>query len=62
MTFQTFTKKDGHTLAYEQYNTDRPCGVIYLHGLLSSRKSRKGQFLKEYAQTHNLSYLGFDFT
>ena len=62
MTFQTFTKKDGHTLAYEQYNTDGSCGLIYLHGLLSSRKSRKGQFLKEYAQTHNLSYLGFDFT
>ena len=62
MTFQTFTKKDGHTLAYEQYNAERPIGIVYLHGLLSSRKSRKGQFLQSYAESHNLAYLGFDFT
>ena len=62
MTFQTFTKKDGHTLAYEQDNADRPLGLIYLHGLLSSRKSHKGQFLKAFAKDNHLSYLGFDFT
>ena len=62
MTCQIFTKKDGHTLAYEQYNADRPCGVIYLHGLLSSRKSKKGQFLQSFAESNNLAYLGFDFT
>ena len=62
MTFQTFTKKDGHMLAYEQYNAERPTGIVYLHGLLSSRKSRKGQFLQSYAESHNMAYLGFDFT
>ena len=62
MTFQIFTKKDGHTLAYEQYNADKPYGIVYLHGLLSSRKSKKGQFLKSLAESLGLAYLGFDFT
>ncbi len=52
-------------ISWERYIPDtnkKAIGIIYLHGLLSSKKSRKGTFVKEFAIAHNLSYLGFDFT
>ena len=61
---EIFKRADGTFLKVEFVpgkNTEKP-GIVYLHGLLSSSKSKKGQYLKAFAKAHGISYLCFDFT
>ncbi len=60
-----FERKDGTYISYEKYEPDEKSnqfGLVYLHGLLSSKKCKKATFVKEYAIAHNMPYLIFDFT
>ena len=64
MTAKIFKRSDGTFLNVEFIkgkDASKP-GIVYLHGLLSSMKSKKGQYLKAFAIKHGLSYLCFDFT
>ncbi|MBP5534413.1 MAG: alpha/beta hydrolase [Alphaproteobacteria bacterium] len=64
MTTEIFKREDGTFLNVEFIpgKDATKAGIVYLHGLLSSMKSKKGQYLKAFAKAHGLSYLSFDFT
>ena len=61
MTTGIYHRADGTFLNYEKEERDSP-GLVYLHGLMSSKDSKKGVFLKETAKRLGLSYLSFDFS
>ena len=64
MTTKVLKRTDGTFLNVEFIpgkDASKP-GIVYLHGLLSSMKSKKGQYLRAFAIKHGLSYLCFDFT
>ncbi len=64
MTTEIFKRSDGTYLNVEfiACEDETKGGIVYLHGLLSCMKSKKGQYLKAFAKEHGLSYLCFDFT
>lgn len=62
MSEEVFSRPNGHYLNVEHIPVSGKPYIVYLHGLLSSLKSRKGQYLKAFAAEHGLSYLSFDFT
>lgn len=64
MTTEIFTRPNGTFLNVEYIagKDDTKPGIVYLHGLLSSMKSKKGRYLKAFAKAHGLSYLCCDFT
>lgn len=62
MTIQTFKRNDGTYLNVEYIDAGAQDTLVYLHGLLSCIKSKKAQFLKEYAQHNHINFLTFDFT
>lgn len=63
MTNQIFKRDDGTYLNVEFIDGDKTKpGIVYLHGLLSSMNSKKGQYLKAFALEKGLSYLSFDFS
>ena len=58
-----YKRKNGHFLFYKQERREgAKLGIVYLHGLLSSHKSKKGRFLEKMAKKYGLDYLSFDFT
>ncbi len=61
MTTGIYHRSNGTFLSYEKVERSSP-GLIYLHGLMSSKDSKKGAFLKETAENLGLSYLSFDFS
>ena len=63
MTTEIFQREDGTYLNVEflKGDTSKP-GIVYLHGLQSCMNSRKGRYLKAFAEKKGLSYLSFDFS
>lgn len=61
MTTGIYHRKDGTWLSYEKEEGALP-GIVYFHGLLSCKESKKAQFLKKLALEKGLSYLSFDFS
>lgn len=55
-----YKRKDGSFIHYEKIDGQGE-GILYLHGLLSSKESKKGQFLKQLAIKMGRPYLSLDF-
>lgn len=55
-------KNNGEYISYEKFygNKEHNFGLLFLHGLRSSKKSSKAQALKNFAQEYDIDYTGFD--
>ncbi len=61
MTIKTLKRADGSFVSYEKIEGNKPFGIIYLHGMYSSKKALKAEFVKQFAEKNGLSYLSVDY-
>lgn len=54
--------ENNNHISYTVSYGSKKVGILYLHGLLSSRKSDKGQLLASFAQKNGFSFLSLDYT
>ena len=57
-----YTYPNGKKIAYTLHNKKAETFIIYLHGLLSSKSSEKGQKILAYAKQKGLGFLSVDYT
>lgn len=62
MTEKIYLYPNSKKIAYTIEGEEQETLLIYLHGLLSSRQSQKGQLLKQYAKNKNYGFLSLDYT
>lgn len=57
-----FVYPNGKKIFYTIHNKKSPLFLVYLHGLMSSRKSDKGKAILSYAKKNGLGFLSLDYT
>lgn len=62
MTDQFLVKENKSRIAYTLDKRSDKMGVLYLHGLLSSRHTPKAAVVEEFAQKNGYSFLSLDYT
>ena len=62
MVKKIFTYQNGQKISYLIHNKKADLFLVYLHGLMSSKSSEKGQYLLSYARKNKLGFLSVDYT
>lgn len=59
---KVFVYPNKKRIFYSVHNKKASICLLYLHGLMSSRKSEKGKAIFKYAKKNNLGFLSLDYT
>ena len=62
MVNKIFKYPNGKKISYTIYNQKSDVFLVYLHGLLSSKASEKGQKIFAFAKKHKFGFLSVDYT